>query len=347
MGHLPLVDSSAFSRGLIFILLLPTLIIASPTISNNKTAISNGYHTPFCYPRTRKSPTQPLNPDHCEKAVFRFHTSIPTGFTDPTFTRDPDRAKLPNYFLVPKQITYRECTVKVDLYQPKDATIDMATFAFQGNMVIETCNIEGAFSGGEIVMEGERLGQAINLSIESSEPQTIGQNPELTLDSSALIRRTSNEINKPYCYPRTSSSPKQLLTHHECLGAMNAFWISIQRTGTVFPVLTNNASKAAGLPDYFLTPKKDVYGNCLLTASLAPRIEEAVMSLAEIDSEGESVVDTCLGQGPVAYDGGEIIIEGYYPGQAILLSFMNLSAGSVGPSVGNGNVTEAFVLPVT
>ena len=128
---------------------------------------------------------------------------------------------------------------------------------------------------------------------------------------------------------------------------MNAFWISIQRTGTIFPVFTNNASKAASLPDYFLTPKKEAYGNCLLTASLAPRIKEAVMSLAEIDSEGESVVDTCLGQGPVAYEGGEIIIEGYYPGQAILLSFINLSPGSIGQSVGNGNVTEAFVLPVT
>ena len=43
-------------------------------------------------------------------------------------------------------------------------------------------------------------------------------------------------------------------------------------------------------------------------------------------------------QGPAAYDGGGIIIEGCDPGQAILLSFINLSSGSV---------TKAFVLPVT
>ena len=343
-----LVDTSAFSRRLVLTLLLPTLVIAYPTISTNGSA-SIEYHAPLCYPRTSQSPTQQLVPSHCEEAIFRFYTSLPASFTDPIFTRDPDRAKLPNYHLVPREITYRRCTVRVDVCQSRDAAIDMRSFEFQGDRVIEACATGSAFNGGEVVMEGDRPGQAINISIGHPEPQTTAPGKGVTHvpNISALIRRVSHEFHQPNCDRPTKYSPKQVLIPANCEYALYRLWACIP-SGTT-PIFTRESSKAAALPNYFLAPKREIDEECKLTVSLAPGTIEAAIDIEEIVYQGDRVINVCFSQGPGVYTGGNILVDGKNPKQAIVIRFSNSRPRGVGQTLGNGNgnVTEGFVLPVS
>ncbi|KAL2037063.1 hypothetical protein N7G274_010190 [Stereocaulon virgatum] len=178
----------------LFVLLFPVLVLASSSILMSSTVPITTYHSPFCYSHTSHHPGQRPNPDHCDEAVLSFRDSIPSRYMDPTFTRDPDKAKLPNIYLVPRKVIYRDCTVTVDLYRYREAMIDMEFFVSQGNMVIEDCLIKGAFNGGDIVVEGQLPGQAIKVSIGFSRTHLGRQSPEVALESSALIRRTSSKM---------------------------------------------------------------------------------------------------------------------------------------------------------
>ena len=347
MASAMLVNLSVLNCHRLSVLLFPVLVLASSSIFMSRTVPTATYHTPFCYSRTSHHPGQRPNPDHCDEAVLRFRNSIPSSYMDPTFTKDPDKAKLPNIYLVPRQVIYRDCTVTVNLYRSGEAVIDMAFFVYQGDMVIEDCLIKGVFNGGDIVMEGELPGQAIEVSIGFSGPHTGRQSPEVALESSALIRRTSQKTPEYFCYPRTSSSPKEPIGTDHCMNAFNRLWTSIQppRNHLAF---TNNASKAASLPNYILLPQHQLVGSCLTTISMPPRIKSAEVRFNDFLTEGYNIVFCCLEVGrPGAYSGGETLIAGEHPMQAILLSFTNMNPSRLGLGTGDGNVTDAFMLPVS
>ena len=82
--------------------------------------------------------------------------------------------------------------------------------------------------------------------------------------------------------------------------------------------------------------------------SMPPRIKVAEVKSYDFLIKGYNVIFHCLGVGkPGAYSGGETVISGVHPMQAVLLSFTNENPSRLGLGTRDGNVTDAFVLPVS
>ena len=336
--------SLAANLRLIFLLLRPISLLASPTNPANESTLSTQNYDIDCYPRTSHSPTQKLLPWHCKEALLKFFISIPPSTNGPTFTREPGKSNLPDYYLVPRQTTYQECTVKLDLYQPRDAEINLASFYYEGNRIIENCVVSGAdFNGGEVVMKGAVAGQAVNIYIEHPGPETIAQSPRNmtdsihikhpepavvvqdvvnTIDISALARRTSPEENySPYCYLRSMHPHLPPLIPSHCEAALYNFWVNIPPS--IDPIFTRSESRARQLPNYFLVPMQSKDEECTLMVDLAVGSThiDAVIDINEFILVGDRVIDQCVGKGP--FDGGRIAMNGEGPNQLITIRFQN------------------------
>ncbi|KAK3173748.1 hypothetical protein OEA41_007080 [Lepraria neglecta] len=298
-------------------------------------------------------------------ALLKFFISIPSSTNGPTFTRDPGKSNLPDHYLVPRQTTYQECTVKLDLYQPRDAEINLGSFYYEGNRIIENCVVRGAdFNGGEVVMKGAGAGQAINIYIENPGPESIAQGPRNmtdsihikhpepavvvqdlvnTTDASALARRTSPEENySPQCYLRSSHPHLLPLIPSHCEAALYNFRANIPPS--INPIFTRDESKARQLPNYFLVPMKSKDEECTLMVDLAAgstRID-AVIDINEFVSVGHRIIDQCVGKGP--FDGGRIAMNGEGPNQVIIIRFQNSGLRDVGQDFGgwNGSFVESL-----
>ena len=350
--------SLAANLRLIFLLLCPISLLAYPTNPANKSTLSAQNYDIDCYPRTSHSPTQKLLPWRCKEALLKFFISIPSSTNGPTFTRDPGKSNLPDHYLVPRQTTYQECTVKLDLYQPRDAEINLRSFYYEGNRIIENCVVSGAdFNGGEVVMKGAGAGQAVNIYIEHPGSESVAQGPRNTTDSihikhpepavvvqdlvntidtSALARRTSPEENySPHCDLRSSHPHLLPLIPSHCEAALYNFWANI--SPSINPIFTRDETKARQLPNYFLVPMKSKEEECTLLVYLAvgSTRTDAVIDINEFVLVGYRVIDQCVGKRP--FDGGRIAMNGEGPDQVITIRFENSDVRDVGQDFGGGN----------
>ncbi|KAL2051406.1 hypothetical protein ABVK25_008273 [Lepraria finkii] len=341
-----------------FLLLYPVSLLASPIDPTNKSTLSTQNYDVDCYPPASHYPTQALLPRHCEEALLKLFISIPSSANGPTFTRAPGKSNLPDHYLVPRQTTSQECTVSLDLHQPRDAEINMGSFYYEGNRVIENCVVSGTdFNGGEVVMKGAVVGQAVNIYIEHPglefvaqgprnmidsihikhpEPAVIVQDLVSTTDTSALTRRISPEENySPYCYLRSSHPHLLPLIPSHCEAALNNFRAKIPLS--INPIFTRDESKARQLPNYFLVPMKSQDEECALMVDLAigSRRMDAVIDIYEFVMVANRVVDQCVGKGP--FDGGRIAMNGEGPNQVITIRFQNSDYRDVGQDFGGGN----------
>ena len=203
----------------------------------------------------------------------------------------------------------------------------MGAFYQEGNKIIEKCVKDRAeFDGGEIVMNGEGVGQAVIIHIEHVGPRPVVQGPTDTTNpipfewpnpsavtqnsanttiSSALARRTySNRNYSPTCYLRGDNPhPLSLIPAH-CKAVLHSFLAHIPASDN--PTFTRGEGKARYLPGYFLIPTTSKDEECMMKVSLGLWSTgiDVVIDKANFVSAAGRIIDQCVGKWP--FDGGWI-----------------------------------------
>lgn len=163
--------------------------------------------------------------------------------------------------------------------------------------------------------------------------------PTFVVASPALatnISSSSNSIFDPVCYP-----DRRHLTVDHCEDALWGFYSSIPRGEK--PTFTNDRDKAMALPHYIWTPLHSTFEECTFSIHL-PHDNDVTVDAPTLYSEGRHLISRCVGWWGVS--GGHIAVRGAEPSTYVWIEFLAYQPSGVGQSPGNGNVTEAFVLPV-
>ena len=157
-------------RSLTYLLLCPTLIVASTALSTNTSSASNSKYDIKCY-SNRHQLTRP----HCEDALWQIYDSVPRG-VHPTFTEDVHKAAtLPNYIWTPLHSTIEECTFRINLPSEDDVTVHMDTLLSEAEHLISRCVGLWGVSGGHIAVRGYQVASYIWIDFVAHRQPGLGQ----------------------------------------------------------------------------------------------------------------------------------------------------------------------------